>query len=56
MADKEGLKITEEDEKKMAEKVSVGGVKLVVEAVLNRRKLKNRCVRGLVRGRLVVSQ
>ena len=39
--DKEANKLTAEDEKKMAEKIVIGGVKIVIEQVLNRRKLKN---------------
>jgi len=39
--EKATAKISEEEEKKMAEKVSIGGQKLVVNEVLSRRKLKN---------------
>jgi elongation factor 3 len=40
-AEKQISKLTEEEEKKMAEKVTIDGVKFQVEAVLARRKLKS---------------
>jgi len=40
-ADKQASKVTEEEEKKMAEKVTIDGVKFQVEQIMARRKLKS---------------